>query len=94
MDNVTNFTGKKQSPTVIDQEQLVDFIQSYLIPAKIDSINGTSSIAGIGVITTTVEGAVGVDWFMLPGGNIHNLVSGTQILAAEIIQHLDQKVVE
>lgn len=80
--NVTNFTGPRQSATVIDQENLIAFIEGYKITAKIGAMNG------IGVITTTVDGVVDVDWFVVPGGNMHNILSGTQLLAAEIVRYL------
>lgn len=88
MSNVTNFTGPRKSATVIDQQELAAFLKVQALAAETGLING------VGIITSTVDGTVDVDWMLVPGADKHFILSGTQLLASALIHSFEDEVAQ
>lgn len=86
MSNIANFTGARHSPTIIDRQQLAEFIDFYTSNLEKNNVDG------VGLIVTTSTGSIHVDWMLLAGANKHCLLSGTQLMVADLVKSFQNEV--
>jgi hypothetical protein len=79
---IVGFTGTRESPTIVDQQELVEFLQKYVAMAQAGDIIGVAIVCAVPGVELPISETLG-----LPGASPFQLVGGMSVTLAEMQMH-------